>query len=158
MYFILNVLQGEQFLKGDGIVVQISRLMIISGIISIPVTFFQIDVRVKSYCRKYFQGYLNHDNLFQVHYNEINQLLEFDFADRYCFYLVQLYSLLFYSYVTPICVPALIIIVSAHYWIDKCNLLKFSSNTFPMNFAISRVILNIFEVSMVCFTIGNSYF
>lgn len=158
MFFLLSLRQGQHFLQDDGLVVQISNLMIISGLISIPLNFFQIDSKIQGYWRKFRYGFLDHDSLFQVQYNEIYQLPEFDFADRYCFYLVQLFTLLFYSYINPICVPAIIIIASVHYWIDKYNLLKCSSNTFPMNFVISRAILKIFELSIVVFAVGNYYF
>lgn len=50
------------------------------------------------------------------------------------------------------------IIAVLHYWIDKYNLLKCSSSTFPMNFVISRAILKILELSIVIFALGNYYF
>jgi hypothetical protein len=158
MYFLLSFRQGQHFLLDDGLVVQISNLMIISGFISVPLNFFQIDSKIQWLWKKFRYGFLDHDILFQIQYNEINQLPEFDFADRYCFYLVQLFTLVFYSYINPICVPAIIIIVFLHYWIDKYNLLKCSSNTFPMNFIISRAILKIFELSILVFAGGNYYF
>jgi hypothetical protein len=158
MYFFLNLVQGGHYLLDNGLIVQISNLMIISGFISIPLNFFQIDSKIKWYWRKFRYGFLDHDSLFQIQYNEIHQLPEFDFADRYCYYLVQVYTLMFYSYINPICVPAIIIIATIHYWIDKYNLLKCSSNTFPMNFVISRAILKMFELSVLVFAVGNYYF
>lgn len=69
-----------------------------------------------------------------------------------------MFTLVFYSYINPICVPAMIIIIILHYWIDKYNLFNNSSNTFPMNFVISRAVLKIFELSIVVFAWGNYYF
>jgi hypothetical protein len=52
----------------------------------------------------------------------------------------------------------MMIIAVLHYWIDKYNLLRCSSNTFQMNFVISRAVLKIFELSIVAFAGGNYYF
>lgn len=158
MYFLLSFNQGNHYLLNDGLVVQISNLMIISGLISIPLNFFQIDSVLYRCWRRFRYGVIDHDELFQFQYNQIVQLPQFDFADRYSYYLVQLFTLMAFSFINPICIPAIIIIFVFHYWIDKYNLFKCSSSTFPMNFTISRAILKILELSLLLFAAANYYF
>lgn len=74
MYFFLSIKQGDYYLINDGLVVQISNLMIISGFISVPLNFFQIDGKIQSLWKKFKYGFLYHDLLFQIQYNQINQL------------------------------------------------------------------------------------
>ncbi len=74
MYFLLSFRQGQHFLKDDGLVVQISNLLIISGFLSVPLNFFQIDGKIQTLWRKFRYGFLKHDYLFQIQYNELYQL------------------------------------------------------------------------------------
>lgn len=69
MYFLLSFNQGNHYLLNDGLVVQISNLMIISGLISIPLNFFQIDSVLYRCWRRFRYGVIDHDELFQFQYN-----------------------------------------------------------------------------------------
>ena len=71
---------------------------------------------------------------------------------------MQIYTASFYSYVAPVCVPALIIIFSIQYWIDKYNLTKRASFNHNFEFYISRVALKMFELSIIIFAGGNLLF
>lgn len=64
---------------------------------------------------------------FQVTLNREVEHCEFDLAQRYSYYLLQLYLVAFYAYAVPIIVPAVIVIFFFQYIVDKYNLFKRSS-------------------------------
>jgi hypothetical protein len=46
IYFVLSFRQGSAYLRDDGLVVNISNLVIISGLLSIPSNFLGIDSKI----------------------------------------------------------------------------------------------------------------
>lgn len=120
-----NALMSEQ-----GLVYQISTLMVLSGFIQIFNNFINVPaiIRWLTIWWKY-RGKSDDDEIpkFQVTLNRECENIEFDLAQKYCYYLLQLYMVSFYSYVMPIIVPAVAVIFFFQYWVDKYNLFKKSS-------------------------------
>jgi hypothetical protein len=79
-------------------------------------------------------------------------------ATRYAYYLLQLYTACFYSYLVPITMPVILVIFFIQYWIDKFNLFKRSSLKFVFNFSLSRYVSRIYETSLFIFAAGNFIF
>ena len=79
-------------------------------------------------------------------------------ATRYAYYLLQLYTACFYSYLVPITMPVIMLIFFINYWIDKFNLFKRSSLRFAFNFSLNRYISKVFETSLLIFAGGNFIF
>ena len=48
-------------------------------------------------------------------------------ASRYAYYLVRVYTCLYYSYLVPLGVLGTVVIFGFQYWIDKIKMIKFSS-------------------------------
>jgi hypothetical protein len=93
---------------------------------------------------------------------QLNQNLqdpEFSFAQRYAYYIVQVYVVSFYACIAPSTTIILALIFVAQYWVDKFNLFKqrFSCPT-EFNFQLSRLTIKIFEVSVLVFAVGNLIF
>lgn len=82
-------------------------------------------------------------NLFQINLNKKYEYTEFDIAQRYSYYLVQLYTVSFYAYIVPLCVPAVALILFCQFYVDKFNLFKRSSLHYELNYSLSRNILKI---------------
>lgn len=82
----------------------------------------------------------------------------FDMAGRYSYYLVRVYTCLYYSYLVPLGVLGTVVIFGFQYWIDKIKMIKFSSEYFEMNYFLSRTILKLFEASLLIFAVGNLLF
>jgi len=77
---------------------------------------------------------------------------------QYSYYLLQIYTALFYSYLIPVGVPIVAVIFIFQYWIDKFNMFKTSSQYYTISYSLSRSILKLFEGSLLVFTVGNSMF
>jgi hypothetical protein len=84
--------------------------------------------------------------------------VEFNMAERYSYYLLQVYTASFYSYLAPIGVIALVVIFFCQYWIDKYNLFTRSSLFVKFNYSLSRNVLVLFEGSILVFACGNVIF
>lgn len=83
---------------------------------------------------------------------------EFDFTSRYSFYLVTLYTALFYSYLVPVGVPIVCIVFFIQYWIDKWTLFRRSSLKYHFGFFLSNETCKILESSVFVFALGNLIF
>ncbi len=71
---------------------------------------------------------------------------------------MQIYSVFFYAYLVPLCIPILLILLSIQYWIDKYNLLRRSQYNYNLDYFLGRSILKTFEVSVLFLCIGNLIF
>jgi hypothetical protein len=65
---------------------------------------------------------------------------------------------MFYAYLVPVGVLAVTVIFGVQYWIDKIKLFKLSSEYHEINYQLSRVILKMFEGSVLAFALGNLLF
>lgn len=79
-------------------------------------------------------------------------------AGRYSYYILQVFTCSFYSYLTPLAVLCLFPTLCAQYWIDKYNLFRRCSLKHEIDFELSRAILKIFECSLLLFAVGNLLF
>lgn len=83
---------------------------------------------------------------------------EFAFSDRYTYYIVNVYIVSFFSYITPYTTIILVPIFIVQYWIDKYNLFQRFSCPTDFDFRLSRMTLKIFEISVLVFALGNYIF
>ena len=83
-------------------------------------------------------------NMFQVELNEQMQDAEFAFSDRYTYYIVNVYIVSFFSYITPYLTFILVPIFIIQYWIDKYNLFQRFSCPTEFDFRLSRMTLKVF--------------
>jgi hypothetical protein len=83
---------------------------------------------------------------------------EFAFSDRYTYYIVNVYIVSFFSYITPYVTIILVPIFIIQYWIDKYNLFQRFSCPTDFDFRLSRMTLKIFEISVLVFALGNYIF
>lgn len=83
---------------------------------------------------------------------------EFAFSDRYTYYIVNVYIVSFFSYITPYTTIILVPIFIVQYWIDKYNLFQRFSCPTDFDFRLSRTTLKIFEISVLIFALGNYIF
>ena len=97
-------------------------------------------------------------NKFQIRLNQEFEFMEFDMAQRYSYYLLQIYTASFYSFLAPIGIFALIGIFLIQYWIDKFNLFTRSSMLNNFNYSLSKNVLTLFEGSVLVFATGNFIF
>ena len=95
---------------------------------------------------------------FQNKFNKDYELPVFDMTGRYAYYVVHVYTCLYYSYLIPLGVLGTAIIFAIQYWIDKIKMINFSSEYYEMDYFLSRTILKMFEAGLLIFTIGNLVF
>ena len=69
---------------------------------------------------------------------------EFDLSERYSYYIVQLYTTIFYAHLVPAGSVTLFVIFIFQYWVDKFNLFQRSSLFYELNFSLTRKILKFF--------------
>lgn len=96
--------------------------------------------------------------MFQVELNHSIQDPEFDFSDKYAYYIVNVYVVSFFSYITPYISIILALIFFVQYWVDKYNLFQRFSCPTDFNFRLSRTTLKTFEVCILVFALGNYIF
>lgn len=160
IYFILSLIRQENktgLMSQEGLVFQVSSLIVTSGVIQIIMNMIDIPAWIRIiYIKWFYRGKADDDeiNEFQVHLNRTYELVEFDIAQRYSYYILQLWTVSAYVYIVPICGPALIIILSIQYWVDKYNLFKRSSLFFELNYGLSRDILKLSEFSVFLYALG----
>lgn len=160
IYFILSVIRQENktgLMSQEGLVFQVSSLIVTSGVIQIIMNIIDIPAVIRIlYIKWFYRGKSDDDeiNEFQVHLNRTYELVEFDIAQRYSYYILQLWTVSAYVYIVPICGPALIIILTIQYWVDKYNLFKRSSLFFELNYGLSRDILKLSEFSVFLYALG----
>ena len=158
IYFILSVLQGDAFLHDDGVVVTVCYYILVMAPLSLLSNLFRLGKKVERLIRKIFTGPLRLDKEVQVNVNKLSEMDEFDFAERYSYYLVMTYMVVFFSYINPLCVAATIVIFFLQFWIDKYNLFKCSSMTTELNFSLSCLVFRPMEISLLFFAAGNLYY
>lgn len=94
---------------------------------------------------------------YQIRLNKDYEYPIFDIAGRYSYYLLQVYTCMFYSYLVPVGVLAVAVIFMIQFWIDKVRMFKLSSEYNEIGYFLSRMILKMFEGSLLVFTIGMIY-
>ena len=142
----------------NGLVVNITSLIVISGAIQIVTNFVQfgeIYKNIRNHCKYSKEKPVN---LFQIELNKELQPTEFSFAVRYSYYILNVYVVSFYSYIVPYTSLILIVIFAFQYWVDKYNLFKRFSCPTNFNYRLSIFTLKIFECSIFFFALGNLLF
>lgn len=132
VYIALSKIRGDdsnELMSEQGLVYQISSMLVLSGFINILTNLINFGEIYQWVYLKYLLWGTDPNDIpmFQVTLNREYQYLEFDLAQKYAYYLLQLYMVAFYSYIMPIIVPAVAIIFFFQYWVDKFNLFKRSS-------------------------------
>ena len=79
-------------------------------------------------------------------------------AKRTAFYIVQVWTALFYSFIVPMGAFTEIFIFSIYFWVDKYNLFKKSSHNIDYQLFLATSVTRLFELSLLPFTIGNLVF
>ena len=159
-YFIALIVIKEDInlmLTQNGLVMEISSLVITSGMIQILVNAVNVNATLRNLKLKWKLGIFDEKDeiaLHQVKVNKMYEYVEFDLAERYAYYILQLFLASFYSYLAPICVPAVGIICAIQYWIDKYNLFHRSSLDYEVSYTLSRNIVRIAETSILIYAIG----
>ena len=142
----------------EGLVVKVMSLVAVSGVIQIGMNAAQIGSLI-TWAMNYFKYKPGETyNLFQVHLNKALELPEFDFADRYSYYLINIFVISFYAYITPMTTPIMALIFFVQYWVDKFNLFKRFSCPVNFDYRLSQGILKLFDFSLILFALGNFVF
>lgn len=117
-----------------GLIVQVSFLFIFSGLINIAMNAVNIPYWMRKFNLWWKYRYLTFKGkkdlnipTFQIKLNKDFELPIFDMATKYSYYLLQIYTCMFYNYLVPIGVPVTALIFLIQYWIDKIQLFYFSS-------------------------------
>ena len=164
IYYILSLIidfllaNNYELYFDDGLVVNISSLIVISGAIQIGTNFFQFGEILGCICNCWKYQKEKNVNLFQIELNKELQPTEFSFAMRYSYYIINVFVVSFYSYIVPYTSLILIVIFIAQYWVDKRNLFKRFSCPTNFNYRLSIFTLKIFECSIFFFALGNLLF
>lgn len=145
--------------------VQVSFLIVVSGFISIVTDALNIPYWIRYAWLWYKYDYTTYESkigttvpTYQVRLNKDFELPVYDIAGRYSKYLLQIYMCMFYCYLVPIGVLASALLLGIMYWIDKVRMFKLSSEYNEIGYFLSRIILKMFEGSMLVFTVGNLIF
>lgn len=129
IYFVVSLVSPRPYLDSNGLVTKVTSLIVVSGFISIAMNLLNTDALIKKAMNWWNFRNKPDLNLFQIQLNEKYIDPEFNFADRYSYYIMMWYIGAFYSYIAPIGIAALIVIFFLQYWVDKFNLFKRSSLT-----------------------------
>ena len=140
LFYILSLVQGERYLRNNGVVILTSYYTIPLGILSVIINLFSVDTTILSL----FQNPSQPSATLQQHYNKQHQKPAFPISERYAYYLSILYLSVFYSYINPLCSTVTILIFFVHYWIDKYSVLKRSSSSAILAHSYSQRVLAFF--------------
>lgn len=159
-YFISLIVNQETnwaMLSQEGLIFQISSLVVTSGFIQIVTNLVNVPAMIRWAKIKWHFRDLGKDDtvsMFQVNLNRMFEYVEYDMAQRYAYYILQLYTASFYAYLVPICAPAVAVIFAIQYWVEKYNLFRRSSLFYNLNYNLSRNMVKIGEVSVLIYSIG----
>lgn len=121
IYFIVFEIKGGHFnvLKERiGLVDQISWLLVISASLQIFFNILNIgDIYRKIMICLYYRGVDKEVPEFQINLNKAYEYVEFDIAQRYSYYIIQIFTASFYAYLVPIGIPVLVVVFFVQYWI-----------------------------------------
>lgn len=163
IYYIIAVVsdithpEKSSPLSENGLVTKVTSLVAVSGAIQIFLNAAQLGSLFSCLLtRLKLKG--ETVNMFQVELNQKVQDPEFDFADKYAYYIVNVYVISFFSYITPYVSIILAFIFLIQYWVDKYNLFQRFSCPTDFNFRLSRMTLYAFESSVFVFALGNYIF
>lgn len=148
-------------LSSAGLVVVVSSLIVVSGFIQIATNLVNVPAILRRLQLWWYYSDKEENaeiNQFQLRLNKQFEFVEFDMAQRYSYYLLQVYTASFYSFLAPIGIFALIGIFFIQYWIDKFNLFTRSSMLNNFNYSLSKNVLTLFEGSILIFAAGNFIF
>jgi hypothetical protein len=93
--------------------------------------------------------------MFQATLNKKMEYSEFSFTDGYSYYIVMTLAVCFYGYIAPLATPWLIFFLFLQYWADKYNMLRRCSCPIDFSFEFNELILCMFEVSLLFFSVGH---
>ena len=165
IYYIVSVVEkltlpADQTspLDENGLVASITSLIAVSGVIQIVLNIIQPGVLIGNLINWYKYRGKQTVNKFQIEFNNEMQDPEFDFSNRYAYYIVNVFIVSFYSYMTPYIGIILVIIFVVQYWVDKYNLFQRFSCPVDFNYRLSRLTLKAFECSVFVFGLGNLLF
>jgi len=135
IFYLIQVYNKRPYLSSAGLVIQVSTLIIVHGCISIFSNALDFPYWFRKFMLWYKYGYLRYSRsnknkevpTYQIRLNKDYEYPIFDIAGRYSYYLLQVYTCMFYSYLVPVGVLAVSIIFIIHFWIDKIRLFKLSS-------------------------------
>ena len=146
-----------------GLVSQIYNFFVISGLINVGHSFINRDDLWMKLRRWYLytrnrskSDYV--ESKYQISLNRQFELPQFSMTNKYCDYLITLYTALFYAYLVPIVIPTVALIFFLQYWVDKFTLFKRSSLKNNFNFNLSIYVSKLFESSILIFCLGNLIF
>lgn len=133
IYYLITFVTPASFLfEMKDLKQKIESLIIIPGVVRIIVNFLNA-----KYIFKKFQFEFYSSNNFQIEFNKLYERPEFDIVNRYTYYIVQLLTVSFYATLTPLIIPALILILPVLYYVDKLILFKKSSQPGRVSFRVT---------------------
>lgn len=135
IFYLIQVYNRRPYLSSAGLVIQVSTLIIVSGCISIFTNAINMPFLMRKFRLWYKYGHIKYSKsnrnkeipTYQIKLNKDYEYPIFDIAGRYSYYLLQVYTCMFYSYLVPVGVLAVGIIFMIQFWIDKIRLFKLSS-------------------------------
>ena len=159
IYYILARTHPEvEVLSENGLVVKVMSLVAVSGLVQIGMNIAQPGALISFVLNKCKYSRDKEINMFQVQLNKQLESSPFDFSERYAYYLVNIFVVSFYAYITPLATPITAAIFLVQYWVDKFNLFRRFSCPVNFNYRLSRFIITIFECSVFLFALGNFIF
>ena len=155
LYYILNLIQPTNPLGSLGLVIKVIYLVVISGVVNVLWSLFMPTQLLFDCLKRRKYGPDKFNNAFQFQLNNALQYPEFDFAAAYSFFIIYTYVVSFYSLLTPVAAPILIIVFVLQYWIDKYNLFRRSSFPNDLGASLNRMIFKLFEISILMSAVGH---
>lgn len=133
IFYLIQVYHHRPYMSSAGLVVQVSSLIVVYGFMSIfnNAVYFPFWLRKLNLWYKYryimFSKAEQEVPNFQIRLNKDYEFPVFNIAGRYSYYILQVYTCMFYCYLIPVGVLAVAIIFGIQYWIDKIIMFKLSS-------------------------------
>jgi hypothetical protein len=125
IYYVLNMMRPFNLLGKFGLATRILNLIFFTALLEIlleAIPFHRLKKILLDvlFCRKEVQ-------LFQIELNQLYEHPQFNFTEKYAFYIVFTYVVSFYGLLVPTATLMLIVAFIVLYWVDKYNLFRRSS-------------------------------
>ncbi len=150
IYYLITFVTPASFLfEMKDLKSKVESLIVIPGIIRIAINFLNA-----KYLLKKFQFEIYSKNNFQVEFNKLYERPEFDLVGRYSYYIVQILTVSFYAPLTPLIMPALVLLLPVLYYVDTLILVNKSSHPPKVSFRVTDWVHFLCECSMLTFIVG----
>ena len=124
MFLLLSAISSQKNLLKNGILNRVCYFLFFMSSLSVIFSLFQISHLRQKIAKMLFAQKPMLNKGVQLYYNQSKQLLKFDFNSNCSFYILLIYTTMFFSYIAPLCTPIIMTVIFVNYWVNKHNLLK----------------------------------